>query len=47
MRVPIVIAIILALLALMACVLQTPEVEETSGSLRRAEPAATAAPANG
>ena len=41
MRVPVVIAIILALLALMACVLQTPESEETPVP----ETAATATPA--
>ena len=46
MRVPIVIAIILALLALMACVLQTPEAEETTASATP-EPAATTAPATG
>ena len=41
MRVPVVIAIVLALLALMACVLQTPEPEETSVP----ETTATATPA--
>ena len=41
MRVPVVIAIVLALLALMACVLQTPEPEETSAP----ETTATATPA--
>ncbi len=46
MRVPIVIAIILALLALMACVLQTPEAEETTAPATP-EPAATTAPATG
>ena len=46
MRVPIVIAIILALLALMACVLQTPEAEETPAPATP-EPAATTAPAAG
>ena len=46
MRVPIVIAIILALLALMACVLQTPEAQETPAPATP-EPAATTAPATG
>ena len=44
MRVPVVIAIILALLALMACVLQTPEAQETPAP-ETPEPAATTAPA--
>ena len=46
MRVPVVIAIILALLAMMACVLQTPEAEETPVP-ETPEPAATTAPAAG
>jgi cyclophilin family peptidyl-prolyl cis-trans isomerase len=46
MRIPVVIAIILALLALMACVLQTPEAQETSAP-ETPEPAATAVPATG
>ena len=46
MRVPVVIAIILAMLALMACVLQTPEAEETAVP-ETPEPAATTAPATG
>ena len=46
MRVPVVIAIILALLALMACVLQTPEAEETPVP-ETPVPAATTAPATG
>lgn len=46
MRVPVVIAIILVLLALMACVLQTPEAQETPVP-ETPEPAATTAPATG
>lgn len=46
MRVPVVIAIILAMLALMACVLQTPEADETAVP-ETPEPAATTAPATG
>ena len=44
MRVPVVIAIVLALLALMSCVLQTPEPEETSApeTTETATPAAAA-----